>query len=176
MTRRAAPMSRTTLELDHASAVPLYRQIYERLRRAVLDGQLKTGERLPSTRELASELGVSRNTVFIAYEQLLAEGYIEGKVGYGTAVAPILPEAFLHVTTDQRAVAPAQEAPVRPALSRCAEALIPAPFMRRMPHLVGDGTGLAFRTGMPAFEAFPHEIWTQLITRHVRSSLHDLFI
>jgi DNA-binding transcriptional MocR family regulator len=75
MTRRAAPMSRTTLELDHASAVPLYRQIYERLRRAVLDGRLKTGERLPSTRELASELGISRNTVFIAYEQLLAEGF-----------------------------------------------------------------------------------------------------
>ena len=73
MTGRAALMSSTTLELDHASAVPLYRQIYERLCRVVLDGQLKIGERLPSTRELASKLGVSRHTVFIAYEQLLAE-------------------------------------------------------------------------------------------------------
>lgn len=57
MTGRAASVSRTTLELDHASAVPLYRQIYERLRRAVLDGQLKTGERLPSTRELGKRVG-----------------------------------------------------------------------------------------------------------------------
>jgi GntR family transcriptional regulator / MocR family aminotransferase len=175
MTGRVAPMNRSILELDHTSAVPLYRQIYERLRRAVLDGQLKAGERLPSTRELASELGVSRNTVFLAYEQLLAEGYIEGKVGSGTTIASSLPETFLHAKTGQRTGAPLQKASVRPALSRCAETLLQAPFLQRMPYPAGDGAGLAFRTGIPTFEAFPHKIWTQLITRYTQPSRHDLF-
>lgn len=56
MTGRAAPMSSTTLELDHASAVPLHRQIYERLCRVVLDRQLKMGERIPSVPHCANQV------------------------------------------------------------------------------------------------------------------------
>jgi GntR family transcriptional regulator / MocR family aminotransferase len=87
---RQNPLSlRGKLHLDHTSAVPLYRQIYQWIRRAILDGQLLPGQRLPSTRTMASELGISRNTVTIAYEELQAEEFIERTVGSGTIVARV---------------------------------------------------------------------------------------
>ena len=65
------------------------------LRVAILDGRLQPGAKLPSTRMLAEELAVARNTVMGAYEQLLAEGYLEGETGSGTYVARALPDKFL---------------------------------------------------------------------------------
>ena len=69
------------------SGEPLSRQIYTGLRRAILAGTLRSGERLPSTRELADELQVSRTVVLLAYDQLLAEGFVDGRAGSGTYVA-----------------------------------------------------------------------------------------
>src|SRR2546427_12629197 len=71
---------------DKDSAVPLYRQIYEAIRRAILRGEFAARMRLPATRLLAEQLGVARMTVVNAYEQLFAEGYLEGKQGSGTYV------------------------------------------------------------------------------------------
>src|SRR4029450_829456 len=73
----------------------LSQQIYHALRRAILAGQLAAGTRLPATRGLAHELGVSRNTVLLAYDQLLAEGYTLGQTGSGTYVATALPDVTL---------------------------------------------------------------------------------
>jgi DNA-binding transcriptional MocR family regulator len=75
------------VSLDASSGEPLHRQLYDRLRSGILAGQLSAGARLPSTRTLAAELGVSRTTVVTAFENLLAEGYLERKVGSGTYVA-----------------------------------------------------------------------------------------
>lgn len=72
------------------NAGPLFRQIYHGLREAVLTGRLCSGERLPSSRELAEQLHVSRTVVLLAYDQLLAEGYISGRRGSGTYVAGAL--------------------------------------------------------------------------------------
>src|SRR5919107_1638003 len=83
------------VSVDGDSKVPLYRQLYENLRQAILTGQLVPGTRLPSTREVAAELGLSRNTVMNAFEQLLAEGYVEGHVGSGTFVSQALPDELL---------------------------------------------------------------------------------
>ena len=71
---------------------PLSQQIYQAFRRAILAGEMTPAARLPSTRALGLELGVSRNVVLLAYEQLLAEGYAEGRTGSGTYVAGALPE------------------------------------------------------------------------------------
>src|SRR5262245_22292355 len=71
---------------------PLGQQVYQGFRRAILAGEMAPATRLPSTRTLALELGVSRNVVLLAYEQLLAEGYAEGRGGSGTYVASALPE------------------------------------------------------------------------------------
>src|SRR5215469_2374544 len=77
--------------LDATASTPLYKQLYEGLRGAVLTGQLKTGARLPSTRAFAAELSISRATVQLAFEQLIAEGYLQGHTGSGTFVASTFP-------------------------------------------------------------------------------------
>ncbi|MDO9708675.1 MocR-like pyridoxine biosynthesis transcription factor PdxR [Paracraurococcus lichenis] len=78
---------------DRGSGVPVLRQLYLALRGAILSGALPPGARLPPTRALAQQLGLARNTVVVAYEQLLAEGFVEGRVGAGTHVSRDLPEA-----------------------------------------------------------------------------------
>src|SRR5215472_17425805 len=78
------------LQLDGTG--PLHQQIYRAFRNEILSGVLAPGERVPSTRTLADLLKVSRNTTVSAYEQLLAEGYLETRLGAaGTVVAPVLP-------------------------------------------------------------------------------------
>lgn len=69
-----------------ADDAPMYRQLYDWFRSAILDGQLIPGRRVPSTRSLAAELKVSRITVLSAFEQLYAEGYLETAIGSGTYV------------------------------------------------------------------------------------------
>src|SRR5437763_16011114 len=74
------------ITLDRSSGLPLYRQICQRLREAILSGELPEGTRLPTERALARELGVNRTTVMNAYNELASEGLIEGHVGRGTLV------------------------------------------------------------------------------------------
>src|SRR5574340_1567762 len=80
-----APIS-ALLQLERESGVPLYQQICQKLREAILSGELAEGVRLPTERALAHELGVNRTTVMNAYNQLASEGLIEGHVGRGTLV------------------------------------------------------------------------------------------
>ena len=80
------------IELDPKKG--LSRQLYQALRQRVLDGRLGSGSRLPASRDLAAALGISRNSVVRAYDQLYAEGFIEGRIGDGTYVAQ-LPEKAL---------------------------------------------------------------------------------
>src|SRR5213080_5562096 len=74
-------------QLDRVSRTPLTRQIYMQVRSAVLSGALGPGTRVPSSRAMASKLGVARASVVSAYEQLLAEGYVESRHGSGTFIA-----------------------------------------------------------------------------------------
>lgn len=79
------------LSLDRASTVPLQRQLTDQLRAAILDGRLPAGTRLSSSRSLAESAGVSRNVAVAAYDELYAEGYVEGRHGSGTFVTVDLP-------------------------------------------------------------------------------------
>src|SRR5438874_7557126 len=85
------------VSLDGRSGTTLQRQLYEGLRAAILGGRLQSGQRLPSTRSLAKDLAVSRNTVAGVFGQLVAEGYAEARVGSGTVVARALPENFTRI-------------------------------------------------------------------------------
>ena len=78
------PFNPAGIELDRRQG--LSRQLYQALRLRVLDGRLASGTRLPASRDLAAALGISRNSVVRAYDQLYAEGFIEGRVGDGTAL------------------------------------------------------------------------------------------
>src|SRR5436189_5464523 len=79
------------LNFDRSSRQPLHDQLYLQLAAAISSGQIARGTRLPPSRKLATELGISRNTVVHAYERLAAEGYLRHKVGAGTFVESSLP-------------------------------------------------------------------------------------
>src|SRR4028119_2510855 len=86
-----------TLSLDREVGVPLQNQIMQQLRSAILSGRPKPGTVIPSTRALARDIGVARQTVVAAYERLQMEGYLEGRAGSATRVSTVLPELLLHV-------------------------------------------------------------------------------
>lgn len=83
-------------KLDRNAPISLSRQIYQVLSQLILDGVLIESIKLPSTRALAKDLGVSRNTIIEAYDQLLAEGYIESYTGSGTYVSKTVPDKNTH--------------------------------------------------------------------------------
>jgi GntR family transcriptional regulator/MocR family aminotransferase len=146
---------------------PLYRRLYSGLRAAILDGRLPAGSRLPSTRSLAKDLSLSRNAVLMAFEQLLAEGYVVGRVGAGTFVSRTLPDA----PPPPRSVPagpPTREARVRlSAFTRRVLSLrpLPPPGVRPASHI-----GFDFRYGQPAFTDFPHDTWRRLLARRARAT------
>ncbi|WP_437968382.1 PLP-dependent aminotransferase family protein [Sorangium sp. So ce260] len=149
--------------LDPASSAPLHRQVYEAVRGAIFAGRLRPGSKLPSTRALAAHLCLSRNTVLGAYAQLLAEGYLRGRIGSGTYVADALPERLLLA---RRGLAP-QPAPSPGGadLSRRGALVAGAasPFRRAAAPL--GAAGWAFQVGVPAFDAFPAIAWGRLMSR-----------
>jgi GntR family transcriptional regulator/MocR family aminotransferase len=167
--KRAATVPATGITLDPAGQLPMHRQLYQRLRAAILAGQLPPGTRLPSTRSLATELGVSRTTALTAYEQLRDEGYLDGQVGAGTTIAELsgpgpAPPASTHA---------APQAPPRPALSARGATMAGDRWRLRPPDSLGAGLR-AFPLGLPALDAFPHQVWTRILTRRARRSLDQL--
>src|SRR5215813_4644893 len=94
------PKRTTTFELmlpPRDPGSPAHRWLYAALRAEILEGRLRPGARLPGTRDLARQYGLSRGTIVNAFEQLRSEGYLEGSVGSGTYVSKVLPEELLHV-------------------------------------------------------------------------------
>src|SRR5690242_20631178 len=93
------------IALDSRANTPMYRQLYDWFRRAIFNGQLRPGQRVPSTRSLAAELKVSRIPVSSAYDQLHGEGYFETLVGSGTRVAASIPTEALKLAALKLSVA-----------------------------------------------------------------------
>ena len=145
------------VSLDPSSGAPYYRQLYDGMRHAILSGLLSSGTRLPSTRTLATELGVSRTTVVTAFEGLLAEGYLEGKVGSGTFVAKSLPDDSLSVAFE----ASREPGPARSGRGLSGRgtllAATPATAVR------DRGSPRAFRPGVPALDEFPDAVWRRIL-------------
>ncbi len=145
---------------------PLYQALYIHLRAAILSGELKGGMKLPSTRALADELSISRNTVLVlnAYRQLLAEGYLDSIEGSGTFVAQVLPELLLtapHPNVPQITQASRSESH-RPLFSERAKAQIavsqPPTASKPRP----------FLAEAPALDVFPYQLWSRLVVRQAR--------
>lgn len=149
------------IPLDRASGTPLFRQLYQQLKEAILSGQVGPSVRLPATRELCGLLAVSRQTVLAAYEQLMAEGYLEGTVGKGTFVSAALPARAASLDG-----APPLARPLPP------RGQVLARGMARVRH--HDGPLRAFRASMPGLDLFPFEVWRKLEARHWRGAGADL--
>jgi GntR family transcriptional regulator/MocR family aminotransferase len=159
---------RAAILLDRRSLAPLHRQVYDQWRQGILLGRFRRAERVPSTRELATALSVSRSTVTQAYDQLIAEGYLESSQGSGTFVCRQLPDELLR--PDQTHVAITDETPPM-RLSRYGAGLNddfsypPAPppgFIR-------------FTQWRPDLAHFPLSVWRKLLMRRLRSATPDLF-
>ncbi|MDR6605986.1 PLP-dependent aminotransferase family protein [Pseudomonas synxantha] len=159
------------IELDRRQG--LSRQLYQALRLRVLDGRLASGTRLPSSRDLAAALAISRNSVVRAYDQLYAEGFIEGRVGDGTYVAQ-LPQAVLPTKKLSTKVSTGFSTGLPTALStnwldlpvNSSSKVIHSNALARVEnnHLANPPSGppRAFRVGVPAFDLFPFEVWAKL--------------
>ncbi|MBB3241086.1 GntR family transcriptional regulator/MocR family aminotransferase [Pseudomonas sp. Tn43] len=159
------------IELDRRQG--LSRQLYQALRMRVLDGRLASGTRLPASRDLATALSISRNSVVRAYDQLYAEGFIEGRVGDGTYVA-LLPQAALPAKKLSTKVSTGFSTGLPTALSTNSPDL-PGVSSSEVIHsgalgrieknhlaLPPSGPPRAFRVGVPAFDLFPFEVWAKL--------------
>ena len=158
------------VSVDPAANEPLYRQIYSSLRTDIRDGLLPAGARLPSTRHLASDIDVARSTVVQAYEQLRAEGYIEGILGAGTRVCDTVPDRVVSPPTGRDALAAGDGFEAR--FSNRARATIDSP--RRLLSTLGRPPR-AFRLGVPAVDIFPVETWGRLLAkRWARTSSRQL--
>jgi GntR family transcriptional regulator / MocR family aminotransferase len=154
------------ISLERESPVPLYKQLYEAIRHAILSGTLTKGLRLPSTRFLATELKVSRNIVVIAFEQLLAEGYIQSKTGAGTFITETLPDEVLqvqsHAWTGTRSLSERGR-----AIRRLSFFVPPRhPKLRYAP----------FRHGLPALDHLPLELWGRFLARHCRNASAEIAV
>lgn len=159
--KRVASGILPVITIDRRSSPSLQRQIYDSCRSAILEARLRPGQRLPSSRVLASEIGVSRFPVLNAYAQLVAEGYVESRVGAGTVVSASLPEHSITSGPARAKSATAHFGPRRIA-SRCK--LLPT--ATKFPWLSHYG---AFRVGQVAFDKFPRQIWSSLIARRRRA-------
>jgi len=136
------------ISLDRADREPLHRQLASELKRLILAQTIAPGARLPSSRIYAEELGVSRATVVAAVDELIAEGYAEGRHGSGVFVAPDLPDHVLRAAE--------QAAPL-------AESVLPRPDEVR-----------PFQPAAPELSLFPHEIWAKLMLKTWRNPIREL--
>jgi GntR family transcriptional regulator/MocR family aminotransferase len=149
----------THLDRSGTQRQPMNRQLYRLLRDGILAGAVAPGLRVPPSRALAVDLGVSRNTVTYAYDQLTAEGYLEARVGDGTYVADTEP--------DMSRLAPARTGVVAPAPAGGAALSVRG---RRLLSGIGAGSMQwgAFMPGIPDVTRFPHDVWNKLQQRHWR--------
>ena len=146
---------------------PLYRRVYLALKTKIRAGGLGPAARVPSTRALARDLGVSRNTVMLAYEQLAAEGYLVSRHRGATSVARVGPP--------RPALAPARPAAERPAAISAYARRLTARLDLAPSHPPGPRPTLRydFRYGRPAVDEFPREIWRRLLAAHARRASAD---
>ncbi|HET9742769.1 MAG TPA: PLP-dependent aminotransferase family protein [Terriglobales bacterium] len=153
------------IAVDRRQRIPLQRQIYEGYRSAILEHNLRPGERVPSTRLLAGELGVSRIPILNAYAQLQAEGYFEMRVGAGTVVSHSLPDEIPQFWKSRNS-----ETEPRAHRSRRLSRL--SSLLPTGKSVLARGPG-AFSINQVALDQFPFRIWNSLILRHCRRSSMD---
>jgi GntR family transcriptional regulator / MocR family aminotransferase len=165
--------------LDRAAAEPVYRQTLRLMQQAILTGQLPPGTKLPSSRTLAEDLGIARNTVLHVYDQLTAEGYVISTTGSGTYVADTRPDSAA-VNTRMKPVMASVDAGGNPV----AEAA--APPKRDLGDLSTRGRRLidqagvsakqwgAFMPGVPDVAEFPARTWSRLQARLWKEANPDL--
>src|ERR1700691_309639 len=150
------------IAIDRKASKPLHRQVYDAYRTAIVDRSVRAGQRVPSTRTLALELGISRIPILTAYAQLGGEGYFESRIGAGTVVSRSLPDQ-VSFPEARGAQSTKVQTGSRRLSKRCANF---SPF-ENVPWRRGWG---AFGVSQVAFGHFPFQVWNALVTRHCRNA------
>jgi GntR family transcriptional regulator / MocR family aminotransferase len=174
---------------------PAYRWIYAALRTEILEGRLRPGSRLPSSRDLAFQYRLSRGTIVTAFEQLKSEGYIEGTIGSGSYVSKVLPEQLLQVTSVR-----ATTSSVSPSLAGSRRSGAAAEARQRFPAELHNGArrakrnfseyarrlqlfppldlrhSRAFRAYVPALDLFPTTLWARIAARRLRAATANMLL
>ena len=166
MVKRAGGSLLLSIKIDRASHQPVSTQLCVALREMVLGGGFLAGERLPASRTLARELGLSRTTVIEVFDRLVAEGLVESRTGAGTFVSTVLN------ATRPKPPKPDVASVVRiaPTLSRLmAQAVDRFGDRQRLPHLPR-----AFTTALPAFDVFPMAQWARLSAKYLRGGRNEI--
>ena len=166
MVKRAGGALLLSVQIDRASARPVGIQLYVLLRDLILAGGFAAGERLPASRTLARDLGVSRTTVIEAFDRLTAEGLIDSRVGAGTYVSRALDAKRPRPPADAAAKPEAKPAQLSRAMARSVERF---GERARLPSVAR-----AFTTALPAFDAFPMAQWARLSAKHWRRNRSDV--
>jgi GntR family transcriptional regulator/MocR family aminotransferase len=130
------------IEIDKGSTASIQQQLYDRIRAAIIEGRIQSGERVPSTRSLAAQLGIARGTIDIAYDRLTSEGYLVARGQRGTIVSTELRPHAISAETTARPISATDSA--------------------------SDGAPLPLRMGLPALDLFPRKVWARLAARKAR--------
>jgi GntR family transcriptional regulator/MocR family aminotransferase len=144
-----------------------WRWLYTELRSAIIDGRLKPGTRLPSTRNLAAQYGVARGTVVAAFQQLQAEGFVSSHVSAGTFVVP----ASIWEMTSPAQQRSSRQVNSRATIAKRAQALLKTSSVLPASHFIGK----AFRGYEPAIDLFPVELWARIAARVYRKAPRHLY-
>jgi GntR family transcriptional regulator / MocR family aminotransferase len=153
----------TTFELalpPKDESAPAYRWLYASLRAAILEGRLHPAARLPATRDLARQYGLSRGTIVNAVEQLKSEGYVQARTGSGTYVSDTLPDELLQVRSNAKPPLPQENSKPRRISTYAKRVQL---FPNFTPHPTR-----AFRPNLPALDLFPATLWAQVAARRLR--------
>ena len=166
MVKRAGGSLLLSIKIDRDAHQPVSTQLCIALREMILTGGFLAGERLPASRTLARDLGLSRTTVIEVFDRLVAEGLVESRTGAGTYVS-----AVLNVS---RPKPPQPDAPsvvhTAPRLSGLmAQAVSRFGDRKRLPHMPR-----AFTTALPAFDVFPMAQWARLSAKYLRGARDDI--
>src|SRR5437899_8219171 len=157
--RRHSIMAFEMIRLDRTAAEPLHEQLYRQVRDELISATFNnSSSRLPSSRALATDLGVSRFTVNVAFSRLHAEGYLQSRIGSGTFLAEPLPETFLSAHTTK--AAPPTERP--PRLSNRVKDIPDHRVGKQFDFGIAGPPGVSFVPAVAALDEFPIEIWERL--------------
>jgi GntR family transcriptional regulator/MocR family aminotransferase len=157
--RRHSIMAFEMIRLDRTAAEPLHQQLYRQIRDELISGSFNdSSSRLPSSRELAANLGTSRHTVYLAFSKLHAEGYLRFQVGSGTFVVNSLPETFL--SARKAKAEPQIERPAR--LSDRVRNIPDKRAGKQFDFGIAGPPGVSFVPAVAALDEFPQEIWERL--------------
>src|SRR5712691_7730091 len=157
--RRHSIVAFDMVRLDRAATEPLHQQLYRQIRDELASGSFNNNSsRLPSSRALAADFGVSRFTVNLALSRLHAEGYLQSKIGSGTFISEALPETFLSARTTR--TAPPSERP--PRLSDRVKNIPDRRAGHQFDFGIAGPPGVTFVPAVAALDEFPIEVWERL--------------